>query len=108
MSGSWITSKRRQGIYDRDHHRCVYCDTDLTDASSNEITLDHLLARALGGTNASRNLVTCCKSCNSAKNTLSVTKFIERLGEQGHDGEVVEKRIRNARRRKVRTSKMAS
>jgi len=40
---------------------CCYC------GSSDPLSLDHLLSRRLGGTDAPENLLPCCPSCNSSK-----------------------------------------
>lgn len=40
---------------------CVYCD------SSNDLTVDHIKPRKLGGTNDLDNLQCLCKTCNSSK-----------------------------------------
>lgn len=57
----WITRIRRLAIYARDHFCCVYC------LSPNRLTLDHLRPRNKGGGHGSKNLVTACYSCNSAR-----------------------------------------
>jgi len=41
--------------------RCSYC------GSQEHPTLDHLFARAIGGSNLPENLVFACRSCNSSK-----------------------------------------
>ena len=52
----------RLGIYNRDNHTCQYCGV-----KNNELTLDHVYPRHLGGPHTWENLVTCCFSCNSKK-----------------------------------------
>lgn len=42
-------------------NQCVYC------LSCDNITLDHFLSLNNGGINALKNLVPCCKPCNSSK-----------------------------------------
>lgn len=54
-------SLNRQNIYKRDNHRCVYC------GAASDLTLDHVLPRARGGTDSWENLVTACNRCNSQK-----------------------------------------
>lgn len=41
--------------------RCAYC------GDGGPLTIDHLLARAEGGTDAGHNLVRACRPCNSSK-----------------------------------------
>lgn len=58
----------------RDGDACVYCGA--TEKSSGaHLQLDHLTARALGGDNAVTNLVTCCRSCNSRKQALTLAAW---------------------------------
>ena len=40
---------------------CVYCD------SLTNISVDHMLSKAHGGSDCSDNLVCCCRHCNSSK-----------------------------------------
>lgn len=44
---------------------CPYCGGDFKDDS--DVTLDHLLPKAKGGSDSADNLVAVCKSCNSSK-----------------------------------------
>jgi 5-methylcytosine-specific restriction endonuclease McrA len=52
----------RLGIYNRDNHTCQYCGV-----KNNELTLDHVYPRHLGGRHEWENLVTSCASCNQKK-----------------------------------------
>ena len=68
VNGSkWIWPVTRLAIYLRDHFHCVYCNRDLHGAKPRDVTLDHLVPRSQGGTNAPTNLVTACLACNVAK-----------------------------------------
>ena len=53
--------KRRQKIYQRDGWRCVACGI------GHDLTLDHILPKSKGGTDALDNLQTMCRTCNQAK-----------------------------------------
>lgn len=55
---SW--QKIRLAVLDRDSHICVYCGNDATQ-------VDHILARANGGTDDMSNLVASCQPCNIRK-----------------------------------------
>jgi len=44
---------------------CHWCGCEPT--TDNPMTADHLVPRALGGTNARSNLVGACRRCNSAR-----------------------------------------
>ena len=93
-SSKWIERSRRQAIYARDGRRCVYCQDD------KDLSLDHLKTRAQGGTNASRNLVTACRQCNSVRSDRSVRSFcIAVASYTGQDWRVVLARVRAYSRR---------
>ena len=51
----------RKEILERDG-RCIEC------GSSEDLTLDHIVPRSLGGSHEEENLQTLCRRCNSAKN----------------------------------------
>lgn len=86
-AGQWITRERRLAIYIRDNFQCLYCGTDLRGAAPADVTLDHVICRADGGGNESINLVTACRSCNSARGAKTVTDYapggaLERIEKQ--------------------------
>ena len=58
-----IPSKERRKIIVQKGQRCAYCNT------IDNLTVDHKLARALGGTNARGNLQVLCQPCNRQKAT---------------------------------------
>jgi len=58
----------------RDGDACVYCGATAASTGAH-LQLDHLTARALGGTNAVQNLVTCCRSCNSRKQAMTLAAW---------------------------------
>ena len=93
----WIVPRKRHAIYVRDDLSCVYCGLEM-DAGV-EFTLDHLVPTELGGSNETRNLITCCKSCNSMKGSKSMRDFFRYLSAKGVDVKGISKRIvRNTRR----------
>ena len=51
----------------RDGLRCHYCDISMT---YNDDQIDHVLAKARGGSDAPTNLVLACARCNHKKSTL--------------------------------------
>lgn len=55
---SWAT---RQWVKERDAFRCRKCGTH------ENLTVDHIIAVANGGSNEPENLQTLCQSCNSVK-----------------------------------------
>ena len=74
-TGEWIRREKRLAIYLRDKFRCAYCRIDLHDAAPQDITLDHLEARANGGMNHEVNLVTACRSCNCSRQSREWAQF---------------------------------
>jgi hypothetical protein len=48
-------------IYERDGYRCVQCGT------VEDLTIDHIHPKSLGGADTADNLQTLCRSCNSRK-----------------------------------------
>ena len=76
------------------------CPPDLVDhIGSAGVTLDHVTPRELGGSNHESNLVTCCLSCNSAKQDLPLRKFLRVLADRGVDTTKIARRIRTVTRR---------
>ena len=51
----------REQIKDHWNHTCAYC------GSKENITLDHVKPKALGGTDRSENIVCACHKCNQDK-----------------------------------------
>ena len=74
-TGCWIRPERRNALNLRDAYTCVYCLRDLHGADPRDITLDHLTAKVDGGSNASENLVTACRSCNSSRGDKPLALF---------------------------------
>jgi 5-methylcytosine-specific restriction endonuclease McrA len=74
MSG--LDPRYRQRILQRDGFRCVYCGT-----TEGTLEVDHIVARANGGTSKSDNLATACRPCNLAKSdkTLDVVPVVAPL-----------------------------
>jgi 5-methylcytosine-specific restriction endonuclease McrA len=98
----WIRPEKRAAIYVRDGHRCVYCGRH-ADELDEPLTLDHVRAVELGGTNEAANLVTACRRCNSAKQDLPLRGFIARLRTWGVEDDVA-RRVRNATARVLRAA----
>lgn len=55
----------RQNIFKRDGHRCCYCN------AKENLTLDHVVPRSMGGGDRWDNLVTACQKCNSRKGNMT-------------------------------------
>lgn len=54
----------RKNLFVRDQNRCQYCRRKL---ETRELTIDHVLPRAQGGTSHWRNCVLACVPCNRRK-----------------------------------------
>ncbi|HTV47208.1 MAG TPA: HNH endonuclease [Phycisphaerae bacterium] len=54
----------RRNIYARDHGTCQYCGKKFT---TSELSLDHVIPRAMGGKTVWENLVCACVRCNAKK-----------------------------------------
>ncbi len=94
--GSWIRPSTRWAIYHRDDFACVYC------GHVGRLTIDHVGACERGPRdNRPQNLVTCCLSCNSAKQGLSVRAWFAKLRGKGLDTDAVRRRIARARRKPI-------
>lgn len=99
LGGNWIDKVIRLAIYLRDDFKCAYCRRKLTGSRCPfDLTLDHLMPRALGGDHSIKNLVTACRSCNSSKGARSYTTWATKKQRD---------RIKKQIRRKLPTEKAA-
>jgi len=66
-------------LVERDGLRCHYCDYLMT---YSEAQVDHVIAKARGGSDAPSNLVLACARCNGLKSTLcyACPEFREAIG----------------------------
>ena len=53
---------------------CVYC------GDMGRLSVDHIIARVLGGSDDGANLVLACRSCNSSKGDLDLIEWFEKRG----------------------------
>jgi 5-methylcytosine-specific restriction endonuclease McrA len=65
--GRWIRVEKRLAIYLRDSFTCLLCTADLRSADPRDVTLDHIIPKADGGSNKESNLYTCCRACNCSR-----------------------------------------
>lgn len=63
---AWVRVRAR--VLARDHGVCGYCGAPAT-------TVDHVVAKANGGTDDPSNLIACCKPCNSTKGARVMTRL---------------------------------
>jgi 5-methylcytosine-specific restriction endonuclease McrA len=92
QGSKWIRPVKRQAIYLRDGLCCAYCARGLEDGVV--LTLDHVLACELGGSNEASNLITCCLSCNSSKQDLTTRSWFAVLRDRGVDTATLGPKIR--------------
>lgn len=97
--GKWVRPSTRLAIYHRDGFCCVYCGKGAEEGAA--LTLDHLHAFELGGSNDATNLVTACVSCNSAKQAKSIREWFRTLRARHVDTTQIARRVRNAIRRTI-------
>ena len=61
---------RRQRLFMEHGGQCYWCSKNL---SVEECTLDHLMPRSRGGTDALKNLVIACAPCNWGRGSMAAT-----------------------------------
>ena len=92
QGSKWIRRAKRLAIYSRDGFACAYCGATVEDGAV--LTLDHIVACELGGTNEATNLVTCCRCCNSSKRAATTREWFITLRDRGIDSSKIGQRIR--------------
>lgn len=70
-------AKKREGKIKADHRICYICDRLIPEHEL--ATIDHVLPKALGGTDDDWNLRCCCHRCNHHKAGLSLDYFLEQV-----------------------------
>lgn len=63
-----VSKRLRYEVLRRDNHTCRYCGAAAPDV---KLTVDHVVAVALGGEDKPENLVTACQPCNAGKSSSS-------------------------------------
>lgn len=73
-----ISLKRRYGLalYHQSECRCQLCGRRIT---FDDATVDHIIPKAMGGTNEISNLQIACWSCNQLKGSILPDTFFERV-----------------------------
>jgi 5-methylcytosine-specific restriction endonuclease McrA len=74
------TPELRQAIHARDGGVCFYCIRRIGPQMQ---CLDHVIPRAQLGPNSYRNLVSCCRECNSRKGERPAADFLRSLYREG-------------------------
>lgn len=99
QGSNWIKKDKRLAIYIRDGMACVFCGQGVEHGA--DLTLDHLLACNLGGTNHQTNLVTACSTCNSSKKDLTLADWFQTLRDRGINTDGMGDFIRETTARKL-------
>lgn len=68
-----IPPEVRKYVLERDNHRCNSC------GATNDLTVDHIIPLAKGGTNDLSNFHTLCRRCNSQKKHYFDPRFDRRF-----------------------------
>jgi len=63
-----VSKRLRFEILRRDNHTCYYCGRKPPEV---ELTVDHVVPKALGGTDEAKNLVAACTDCNGGKTSIA-------------------------------------
>jgi len=74
------TPELRQAIHSHEGGVCFYC---LRRIGPQMQCLDHVIPRAQLGPNSYRNLVSCCRECNSRKGERPAADFLRSLYREG-------------------------
>jgi 5-methylcytosine-specific restriction endonuclease McrA len=62
-------------LYEKYHFTCVYCGFDgRTFDSWMQLSIDHVLPKASGGSDQESNKVVCCRACNSITSRMTFDK----------------------------------
>jgi hypothetical protein len=64
--------EKREQVFAEQGAICRFC------GATENLTIDHILAQALGGTNAKENLQVLCESCNNRKSVEEGNRAVER------------------------------
>lgn len=98
QGSKWIRQTTRLAIYLRDGMSCAYCGHAVEEGE--RLSLDHLVPCVRGGSNAPRNLVTCCSHCNSARGSRPLRTWCRAVSSYtGEAADEIERRVRRLSRR---------
>ena len=73
QQGPLYNTNLREFVFSKTKGRCSYCGAKATE-------IDHIIAKANGGTNSTFNLTPACRSCNQKKSNLSLKEFGKLMG----------------------------
>ena len=84
-----LSAAKLNAIINKTSGRCAYCGRTIE--HKNDMTIDHIKPRALGGSNDLSNLLFSCKSCNSAKASSTIEFYRLRKQFQSKYGKKISK-----------------
>lgn len=70
--GTLFGYEMREYLLEKWQRKCAYCQE-----SKVRLEIDHIISKALGGTNQIDNLTLCCRSCNVKKGSKTVETFLK-------------------------------
>lgn len=72
-----MTTTAKESLLKQSGGRCIYCGHELTVAN---MTIDHIIPKSAGGTDAEFNMIACCKECNAKKADQALGVFLIQKG----------------------------
>jgi Na+-translocating ferredoxin:NAD+ oxidoreductase RnfC subunit len=79
----WIRLQKRMAIYHRDGFDCVWCRSVFPiNELGHGLELDHVHRE---GGNEAYNLVTCCHTCNSVRQTMPMMIWLDKLARENNE-----------------------
>lgn len=67
---------QRAKLFAEDGNKCAYCLVDFNTLPQRLKTVDHIVTRSNGGTNATTNLISACHPCNSRRGDMPIGQFV--------------------------------
>jgi HNH endonuclease len=77
-----MSTGRVTEIWDRHGGRCVWCSAAVW---PRDRTVEHLLPRSRGGSDAHHNLLPACRACNRARRSQAAAAYARRCAADGGD-----------------------
>ena len=101
---NWISQAKRLAIYMRDGFACCYCGRGVEEKGL-VLTLEHIVPYSKGGALLDPiNLITACRSCNSARGNKALTSYVKANAEKwGRHADCVLSYIRRHRAMPINT-----
>lgn len=66
----------RAKLFNEDGNRCAYCLVSFETLPQRLMTVDHIVPRSNGGTNALTNLLSACHMCNSRRGDAPLHEWV--------------------------------